>query len=83
MLYHLVPQQAGSFLAHTEATTGTELPLSIKNGEFDTWLERGILVLGFHGHSSTGNDRFTAVNLGIRMAGLGRWRVYAAANSVR
>jgi hypothetical protein len=45
-LYHLVQQHAASFIAHTEASTGSELPRFIKN-EFDAFLECGILAHGF------------------------------------
>ena len=39
-------QNAASFIAHTEASTGSELPRFIKD-EFDAYLERGILAHGF------------------------------------
>lgn len=45
-LYRLARQHAAGFLAHTEASTGAELPLFIKD-EFDADLECGILALGF------------------------------------
>ena len=45
-LYRLVQQHAGSFIAHTEGSTGSELPRFIKN-EFDAFLECGILAHGF------------------------------------
>ena len=45
-LYRLVLQHAASFIAQTEASTGAELPLFIKD-EFDALLECGILVHGF------------------------------------
>ena len=37
-LYRLVQQHAASFIAHTEASTGAELPRFIKD-EFDAFLE--------------------------------------------
>ena len=45
-LYRLVQQRAASFIAHTEASTGEELPRFIKD-EFDAFLECGILAHGF------------------------------------
>ena len=39
-------QHAASFIAHTEASTGAELPRFIKE-EFDAFLECGILAHGF------------------------------------
>ena len=45
-LYRLVQQHAASFVAHTEASTGSELPRFIKD-EFDAFLECGILAHGF------------------------------------
>ncbi len=45
-LYRLVRQHAASFIAYTEASTGAELPRSIKD-EFDAFLECGILAHGF------------------------------------
>jgi uncharacterized protein (DUF983 family) len=45
-LYHLVQQHAASFVAHTEASTGAELPRFIKD-EFDAFLECSILARGF------------------------------------
>lgn len=45
-LYHLVQQNAASFIAHTEASTGSELPRFVKD-EFDSFLECGILAHGF------------------------------------
>jgi hypothetical protein len=45
-LYRLVQQHAASFVAHTEASTGAELPRFIKD-EFDAFLECGILAHGF------------------------------------
>jgi hypothetical protein len=45
-LYRLVQQHAASFIAHTEASTGAELPRFIKD-EFDAVLECGILAHGF------------------------------------
>jgi hypothetical protein len=45
-LYRLVLQHAASFIAQTEASTGAELPLFIKD-EFDALLECSILVHGF------------------------------------
>lgn len=45
-LYRLVQQHAASFIAHTEASTGAELPQFIKD-EFDAFLECGILAHGF------------------------------------
>jgi hypothetical protein len=41
-----VQQHAASFIAHTEASTGAELPRFIKD-EFDAFLECGILAHGF------------------------------------
>lgn len=43
-------QHAASFIAHTEASTGAELPRLIKDvikDGFDAFLERGILAHGF------------------------------------
>ena len=45
-LYRLVQQHAASFIAHTEAATGSQLPRFIKD-EFDAFLECGILAHGF------------------------------------
>ena len=45
-LYRLVQQHVASFIAHTEASTGSELPRFIKD-EFDAFLECGILAHGF------------------------------------
>lgn len=45
-LYRLVQEHAVSFIAHTEASTGSELPQFIKD-EFDAFLECGILAHGF------------------------------------
>ena len=45
-LYRLVQQHAASFIAHTEASTGSELPRFVKD-EFDVFLECGILAHGF------------------------------------
>ena len=45
-LYRLVQQHAASFIAHTEASTGGELPRFVKD-EFDAFLECGILAHGF------------------------------------
>jgi predicted short-subunit dehydrogenase-like oxidoreductase (DUF2520 family) len=45
-LYRLVQQHAASFIVHTEASTGSELPRFIKD-EFDAFLECGILAHGF------------------------------------
>ena len=45
-LYRLVQQHAASFIAHTEASTGSELPRFIK-AEFNAFLECGILAHGF------------------------------------
>jgi hypothetical protein len=45
-LYRLVQEHAASFIAHTEAGTGSELPQFIKD-EFDAFLECGILAHGF------------------------------------
>ncbi|HSM21720.1 MAG TPA: transposase zinc-binding domain-containing protein, partial [Rubrivivax sp.] len=45
-LYRLVQQHATSYIAHTEASTGAELPQYIK-AEFDAFLECGILAHGF------------------------------------
>jgi hypothetical protein len=41
-----VQQHAGSFIAHTEASIGAELPRFIKD-EFDTFLDCSILARGF------------------------------------
>jgi hypothetical protein len=41
-----VQQHAARFIAHTEASTGAELPRFIKDA-FDTFLECGILAHGF------------------------------------
>jgi hypothetical protein len=45
-LYRLVQQHAASFIAHTEASTGSEVPRFVKD-EFDAFLECGILAHGF------------------------------------
>ncbi len=45
-LYRLVQQHVASFIAHTEASTGSELPGFIKD-KFDAFLECGILAHGF------------------------------------
>ena len=45
-LYRLVQRYAASFIAHTEASTGAELPRFIKE-EFDAFLECGFLAHGF------------------------------------
>jgi hypothetical protein len=45
-LYRLVQQHAASFVAHTEASTGAELPRFIRD-EFDAFLDCGILAHGF------------------------------------
>ncbi len=45
-LYRLVQQHAASFIAHTEASTGAELPRFVKE-ELDAFLECGILAHGF------------------------------------
>ena len=45
-LYRLIRQHAASFIAHTEAGTGSALPRFIKD-EFDAFLECGILAHGF------------------------------------
>ena len=45
-LYRLVQQHASSFIAHTEASTGADLPQFVKD-EFDAFLECGILAHGF------------------------------------
>jgi hypothetical protein len=42
-LYRLVQQHAASFIAHTEASTGSELPRFVKD-EFDAFRECGILA---------------------------------------
>ena len=42
----LVQQHAASFIARTEASTGSELPRFIKD-EFNAFLEHGILAHGF------------------------------------
>ncbi len=46
LLYRLGQQRAASFIAHTEASTGSELPMFIQD-EFDAFLECGILAHGF------------------------------------
>ena len=38
MLYRLVQRHAASFIAHTDASTGSELPQFVKD-EFDAFLE--------------------------------------------
>jgi hypothetical protein len=45
-LYRLVQQHAASSIAHTEASSGAELPRFIRD-EFDAFLECGILAHGF------------------------------------
>ena len=45
-VYRLVQQRAASFIAHAEASTGSELPRFI-NDEFDAFLKCGILAHGF------------------------------------
>jgi hypothetical protein len=45
-LYRLVHQHAASFIAHTEASNGSELPHFVKD-EFDANLACGILAHGF------------------------------------
>jgi hypothetical protein len=45
-LYRLVQQHTASFIAHTEAATGSQLPRFIKD-ELDAFLECGILAHGF------------------------------------
>lgn len=45
-LYRLVQQHLAYFIAHTEASTGAELPRFIKD-EFEAFLECGILAHGF------------------------------------
>jgi hypothetical protein len=45
-LYRLVQQPAASLIAHTEASTGSELPRFIKDG-FEVFLECDILAHGF------------------------------------
>ncbi|EFK94877.1 truncated transposase, partial [sediment metagenome] len=45
-LYRPVQQHAASFVAHTEASTGAELPRFI-NDEFKAFVECGILAHGF------------------------------------
>jgi hypothetical protein len=42
---HCLVQHAASFIAHTEASAGAELPRFFKD-EFDAFLERGILAHG-------------------------------------
>ncbi len=46
MLYRLVQQHAAAFIAKTEMATGADLPQFIK-GEFDAFLECGVLAHGF------------------------------------
>ena len=50
-LYRLVQQHAATFIAHTEASTGAELPRFIKD-EFDAFLACGILAHGFCGRAA-------------------------------
>ena len=45
-LYRLVQQHAATFIAHTEASTGSALPRFVKD-EFDAFLECGMLAHGF------------------------------------
>jgi hypothetical protein len=45
-LYRLVQQHAASFIAHTEASTGAELPRLVRD-EFEAFLECGNLAHGF------------------------------------
>ncbi len=45
-LHPLVQQHAASFIAHTEASTGADLPHFVKDA-FDAFLECGILAHGF------------------------------------
>ena len=58
-LYRLVQQHAASFIAHTEASTGCELPRFIKD-EFDAFLECGILAHGFLRCGECGHDKLLA-----------------------
>jgi hypothetical protein len=45
-MHRLMQQHAASFIAHTEANTGSELPRFITD-DFDAFLECGILAHGF------------------------------------
>jgi hypothetical protein len=45
-LYRLVQQHAASFVAHTEASTGSRLPRFVTD-EFDAFLQCGVLAHGF------------------------------------
>ncbi len=45
-LYRLVQEHAASFIAHTETSTGSELPRFVKD-EFDAFLGCGMLAHGF------------------------------------
>jgi hypothetical protein len=57
-LYRLVQQHAARFIAHTEASTGAELPRFIKD-EFDAFLDCGILRLRC---GECGHDKLLAVS---------------------
>jgi Transposase zinc-binding domain len=68
-LYRLVQQHAASFIAHTEASTGAELPRFIKD-EFDAFLECSILAHGFLRPSckDCGHDKLLAFSGKRRVA---------------
>lgn len=68
-LYRLVQQHAASFIAHTEASNGAELPRFIKD-EFDAFLECGILAHGFLRLRCTecGHDKLLAFSNTARTA---------------
>lgn len=55
-LYRPVQQQAAGFIAHTEASTGAELPRFIMY-EFDAFLECGVLAHGLLRSRSGGMTR--------------------------
>ena len=59
--HQLLPQDAGSFIAHTEASTGAELPRFVKN-DFDACLECGMVPHGFTRlrFSDCGHDKLLA-----------------------
>ncbi len=62
-LYRLVQQDAVSFIAYIEASTGAELPRFIKD-EFDAFLECGILVCPFRRlrRGECGHDKLLTFN---------------------
>jgi hypothetical protein len=67
--YRLVQQHAASFIAHTESSSGAELPRFIKD-EFDAFLERGILAHGFLRlrRGECGHDRLLAFSCKRRVS---------------